>query len=307
MDGPYDPRRWTYETSRPESRRRADPAKVQPADIATQHSGVQDPGLANSVQPNFAVRDPQPRSAVRASALTVFWHVKSKSARTDLDPTLKAYVDRAVERAISRALRDPVGRRDFALLADGAILLPELTEVVTSDGMRRGRDRGTRPEVALNDDMRIGNCWSIPGTNGQLGFRLATMIRPTHVSIDHIPTEIAADISRAPREVALWGGVDGPYEDILRNFTYSRRVNLPTLYGRSAPFTTHGYNFTLLAHFEYDIRAPTHIQTFRLLPYVVESDMVFGVVVLEILSNWGGKSTCLYRVRVHGEVADVPL
>lgn len=226
---------------------------------------------------------------------------------TDLNPSTQAYIDRAVDRAINRARRDPVGRRDFALLADGAILLPELTAVAGARGVLRARERGTRAEAALDDDTRIGNCWSIPGTGGQLGFRLATMIRPTHVSIDHIPSEIAADISRAPREIALWGGIDGPYEDILHNFTRFHHVAPPTVGDRSAPFVTHGYNFALLAHFEYDIRSTAHIQTFGLLPYIVESDMVFGVVVLEILSNWGGKSTSLYRVRVHGEAVDVPL
>ena len=30
-----------------------------------------------------------------------------------------------------------------------------------------------------------------------------------------------------------------------------------------------------------------------------------GVIVVEILSNWGADETCLYRVRVHGHPADV--
>ncbi|PIL37500.1 hypothetical protein GSI_01194 [Ganoderma sinense ZZ0214-1] len=132
--------------------------------------------------------------------------------------------------------------------------------------MLRGRDRGIHPEAALDDDIRIGNCWAIPSTAGQLGFRLASMIHPTHVTIDHIPSEIAADISHAPREFALWGGVDGPYEDILRNFTRSNNITPPAIGQRSAPPVTHGYNFALLAHFEYDIRAGVPVQTFGLLP-----------------------------------------
>lgn len=311
-----------HENMAPVARRRVDPNN------AMQQQGVQSiPLEVHSPRARSTARPSQPPRRPSSSKLSLrgqdvlrgayiglvfafcisLWVIWSKHTRCDLEPAIKAYVDGAVHRAISRALRDPVGRRDFALLADGAILLPELTEVAASRGMLRARDRGTRPEVALDDDMHIGNCWSIPGAGGQLGFRLATMIRPTHVSIDHIPSEIAADISRAPREMALWGGVDGPYEDILRNFTESRCVNPPNLHGRSAPFVTHGYNFTLLAHFEYDIRSPVHVQTFGLQPYIVDSDVVFGVVVLEILNNWGGKSTCLYRVRVHGDVADFPL
>ncbi|KAI1786032.1 hypothetical protein LXA43DRAFT_898749 [Ganoderma leucocontextum] len=229
----------------------------------------------------------------------------SRPAVDDIPPAVKAHIDRVIDRTVNRAFRDLIGRRDFALLADGGILLPELTEVTSNRNFFRSRERGLHPEAALDDDLRIGNCWSIPGAAGQLGLRLSTMIHPTHISIDHIPLEIAADISRAPREIALWGGIDGPYRAVVHNLTRSDNVTPPAVRGRSRPPSTHGYDFPLLAHFEYDIRAPAHVQTFPLQQYIVDSEMVFGVVVLEILSNWGGESTCLYRVRVHGDVADV--
>ncbi|KAI1783091.1 UNC-like C-terminal-domain-containing protein [Ganoderma leucocontextum] len=221
----------------------------------------------------------------------------SPNRPSDLDPTVKAYIDRAV----NRVLRDPVGRRDFALLADGAIVLPELTKLVTPKGVT-DLPSGSCPDAALNDDMRIGNCWLVSGSAVQLGLRLSNMIHPTHVSIDHIPFEIATDIGRAPCSMLLWGGVDGETNQAhLRNLEPSHHVHARHARGRTGPKATRGYDFVLLGSFEYDIRASSHVQTFTLEPEFAEAGMYFGVVVLEITSNWGADSTCLYRFRIHGD------
>ena len=215
----------------------------------------------------------------------------------DLDPITKAYVDRAV----NRALRDPVGRRDFALLADGAIIRPELTKVIAAKGTF-DLPPDSRPEAALNDDMHIGKCWLIPGNAAQLGLCLSAMIHLTHVSIDHIPHEIAADVGRAPRSMLLWGGVDGEANEArLGDFIRSAKATSSHKTARTGPKATRGYTFALLGSFEYDIRASSHVQTFSLEPYFAESGMYFGVVVLEIVNNWGSNCTCLYRLRVHGD------
>ncbi|RDX40494.1 hypothetical protein OH76DRAFT_1459489 [Lentinus brumalis] len=211
---------------------------------------------------------------------------------------MRAYIDRAV----NKALRDPVGRRDFALHADGGRLLPELTRVAKGTGWIMPPS-GSAPQEALTDDVHIGRCWLIPGTVAQLGVQLSEMIHPTHVTIDHIPLEIAADIGQAPRTVVLWGAIDGSVNEARRRRTFaSFRVTPPAiLFGRAEPHVTARKTFILLGSFEYDIRAGAPTQTFPLDWHVVESDLYFGVVVLEILDNWGGNSTCLYRVRVHGE------
>ncbi|TFK80344.1 hypothetical protein K466DRAFT_504052 [Polyporus arcularius HHB13444] len=218
----------------------------------------------------------------------------------EISPALRAYVDRAV----IKALRDPVGRRDFALHADGGRVLPELTKVAKGGGWTQSSS-GSSPEYAITDDSRIGHCWSIPGSAAQLGIQLSQMIFPTHVSIDHIPLEIAADIGQAPRTVVLWGALDGSVNESRRRHAFaSSKVPVPALlYGRTAPKTTSRHKFILLGSFEYDIRGTYAVQTYPLDWCVVDSDLYFGVVVLEILDNWGGNATCLYRARVHGEPA----
>ena len=220
---------------------------------------------------------------------------------------LKAYIDLAV----IRALRDPVRRRDFALYADGGRAVPQLTGVIhdgqiSSDSQQTSlKDWG--PNAALTDDMRVGQCWRVPSSAAQLGFRLTEKIHPTHVTIDHIPREIAADIGEAPRQMMLWGLVDGALnEQRLRKVPEVLTSTLPTFLERQQPLLLEPHvSAVILATFEYDIYDPSPIQTFPVEPYVLDSFLHFGVLILDVASNWGSSSMCLYRIRVHGNPAAV--
>ena len=216
----------------------------------------------------------------------------------EVSPAVKAYIDRT----INRALRDPVGRRDFALHANGGRVIPDLT-VVLSPGEQHAP--GTILETAqlsIMDDSRIGQCWSFPGNAAQLGLRLSDLVHPTHVSIDHIPAEIAAHIDEAPRAMVLWGAIDGSLnESYLLNVTEGMETSVPGLRGRSQPSLTCEHTYVPLAFLEYDIRSSSHVQTFKVRQQVIDAGVYTGVIVLEILGNWGGSATCLYRVRIHGE------
>ncbi|KAI0328922.1 hypothetical protein GY45DRAFT_1218561, partial [Cubamyces sp. BRFM 1775] len=64
------------------------------------------------------------------------------------------------------------------------------------------------PDIALVDDTHISCCWVFQGEDRQLRLKLSMLIYPTHVTIDHIPMEVAMDISTAPRQMVLWGAVD---------------------------------------------------------------------------------------------------
>ena len=52
----------------------------------------------------------------------------------------------------------------------------------------------------------------------------------------------------------------------------------------------------LLTSFTYDPSAPSHIQTFPVDNEIVEMGLDVGIVIFQVLSNWGGDFTCLYRV-----------
>lgn len=231
----------------------------------------------------------------------------------EVSPALKLYI----ERALKRALRDPVGRPDFALHANGGRVLYDLTDIGSREDLSAclspaGIDMsppdasGNNAVEAVMDDLRIGQCWAIPGRSAQLGLRVSQLMHPTHVTIDHIPMEIAADVGLAPRTMVLWGALDGANTRKMShdNIIGALRVAPPALVDRQNPRVTCGHTYTLLASFEYDIRASSHIQTFPLASYVIDLDLYFGVFVLDILDNWGSNSTCLYRVRIHGDPLD---
>lgn len=210
-----------------------------------------------------------------------------------------------VEAAIARALRDPVGRRDFALHAHGGRIMEELTSPsAQASDLPDFWHTNHPPEVALNEDVSIGMCWTLPGQSGQLGVVVVHLIYPTAFSLDHIPSEIAADIGKAPRVVVIWGVVDGQTnEQAMQQLLQTQRLPNPTPHGRPFPPISDQSRFVLLSSFEYDIHAMSRTQTFPVHPTITALRMCFGIFVVEIADNWGASSTCLYRVRIHGEEA----
>ncbi|RPD57905.1 hypothetical protein L226DRAFT_474391 [Lentinus tigrinus ALCF2SS1-7] len=209
--------------------------------------------------------------------------------------TLSPQVQSSIDEYLARHFRGPVLLRDFALSTDGAIISRELTS----------SHRDTDPSVVLSDDNRIGNCWYIPSSHGQVGIALPTFIRPTNVSIDHIPVEVAAEPGQAPRRMILWGVVDGEQNTALYH-QFSEELQANVSVRRMAPplvFEGEAELFVVLSEFEYNISRLALVQTFPVRPVVQQLDFDFGQVVLEISENWGAEGTCLYRVRIHGERA----
>ncbi|KAI0665418.1 hypothetical protein C8Q78DRAFT_942996, partial [Trametes maxima] len=186
--------------------------------------------------------------------------------------------------------------RDYALLADGAMVLDELTSPLDTSNPVVG------PHLALDEDSRIGRCWRFPGSSGQLGIITPEFIRPTHVSIEHIPRVIAADIGQAPRRMVLWGVVDGlENEELCRKLDKHRNDTV----GPNHPsITGDDYSFIQLAEFVYNITEEHVVQTYPVRSDIGEVVIDIGLFVLEIVENWGGASTCLYCVRIHGVPSD---
>ncbi|KAI0742323.1 hypothetical protein C8Q80DRAFT_1108657 [Daedaleopsis nitida] len=207
-------------------------------------------------------------------------------------PHIQSYIDKA----IAAALKDPVGRRDFALAADGARIAKKLTFPLDPADLSVPRP----PENVLDEDLRSASCWSFWGTEGQVAIKVPEFIYPTHVTIDHVLHEIAADLKQAPRQIVVWGLLEGAgnlkrYADALDSF----RTSALNSTGEGPPVTGGG-SFLPLAVFDYGIHSGSHIQTFPVDPPIIHSLIYFGVFVFEIRSNWGAESTRLYRVRVHG-------
>lgn len=119
-----------------------------------------------------------------------------------------------------------------------------------------------------------GKCWPMHGTSGSLTVTLSNSIRPTSVTIEHIPSEN----STAPKRFRVLG------------WTIHCDVN--------EPLRIHSKEVLM-----YDIHAPEPVQTFELdWGWMVDTT---NTVTLEVLDNWGNTEfTCMYGFGVHGKKID---
>ncbi len=172
--------------------------------------------------------------------------------------------------------------------------------------------------TALHHELHNGHCWPFAGTQGQLGIALAALVYISDITIDHVAQEVAFDMRSAPKQMEVWGLVEGK-DNIakVKEWMTEKAAKRAEALERGETVEIEEYPKTLprspqyvrVAAFSYDIHAPGHIQTFPVLPEVKDLGVDFGIVVLRILSNWGrDEFTCLYRVRVHGtQVGEIPL
>lgn len=208
-------------------------------------------------------------------------------------------VHATIQQAIRIALESTIQRHNFALASQGALIVSALTSQSIPP------DPDNDPDSLLEEDLSTESCWFFVGRHGQVGVRLPHhQVAPTHIALDvvlHLET-----LALAPRRVVVWGTVDGDanrhkYNTLLR--TYRERV----AHLGSGPSLSLGYTFLALADFEYDPAAAFPLQTFRVAPLVVASQITFGVLVVEVKSNWGGNKTVICSIRVHGDVGLGPM
>jgi SUN domain-containing protein 1/2 len=266
----------------------------------------------------------------------------SKSGSTPGQLTIKAsdgsdvsaLIGRLVDNAFGLLQKDGLARADFALHSGGAAVIPSLTSetyalrphgiggkvlgLMTGHGYAVGRP----PVTALHHELHIGHCWPFAGARGQLGIKLAAPVFVDAVTVDHVAKEVAFDMRTAPREMELWGLVEGA-ENVERVRAYHAEKARVRAEERAAAGEPPAYDddddddddeeltpaelgpdalYFRIARFAYDAHAAAHVQTFAVPEDVRALRIDFGVVALRVTSNWGhAEFTCVYRVRVHGE------
>ncbi|NXT94917.1 SUN2 protein, partial [Anhinga rufa] len=185
-----------------------------------------------------------------------------------------------VGQALKRYSEDRVGMVDYALESAGASVIntrcSETYETRTALLSLFGIPlwyQSQSPRVILQPDVNPGNCWAFRGSQGFAVIRLSGIIRPTAVTLEHIPKALSPQgtIPSAPKDFAVYGLKEEGEEEglLLGQFTYNHDGD--------------------------------PIQTFYL-----EGDTLgtYQLVELRVLSNWGHPEyTCIYRFRVHGEPA----
>ncbi|XP_033920984.1 SUN domain-containing protein 1 isoform X2 [Melopsittacus undulatus] len=129
------------------------------------------------------------------------------------------------------------------------------------------------PRAVIQPDVYPGNCWAFKGSQGHLVIRLSMKIYPTAFTLEHIPKTLSptGTITSAPRKFSVYG-LDDEYQE----------------------------SGTLLGAYEYDQEG----EPLQMFPVMENGQNAFQIVELRVLSNWGNEEyTCLYRFRVHGNVA----
>ena len=237
-------------------------------------------------------------------------------------------IHQLVDSSVYRLAKDVIARPDFALYSAGAQVVPVLTtqtyeippegllKQVTGFFTSSGSSVTGRPPVtALHHEINVGHCWPFPGTQGQLGIKLAGPTFISDVTIDHVAKELSSDRRAAPRYMELWGLVEGQDNlEKLREWRAKREEARMEAALSEEPATVVAAEPPVpaslkkwgeavrVANFTYNIHAPDHIQTFPVPQEVQDIGIDFGVVALLIENNWGREDfTCLYRIRVHGQ------
>jgi hypothetical protein len=213
------------------------------------------------------------------------------------------------EGLVQHYFNDRIGRRDFALRTGGSLVIDGLTTQTSEPASYHpfwslfnfgSRDhRRNLPDIALTHNPQLAFCWKVDAPHGQLGISLPEPVLITHITIDHISRDFTSHIDFAPRTVYVWGVLDG--DDNLRQILTQRGGEVASvLSSRQEPAITGGLLFIPLVRLVYDIYAANHVQTFPVIREVAEQHIEFKEVVVEFVDNWGGSSTCLHRVRIHG-------
>ncbi|CAO1613175.1 unnamed protein product [Parajaminaea phylloscopi] len=252
-----------------------------------------------------------------------------ESILTLLDAALEAYS------------ADKINKADFALYSAGGRVIPSMTSPtftlsagkkasgrlgwLAGLGLLGGSSgqspqlRARSPVVALHHDNAPGMCWPFSGQSGQLGVQLARQALVTDITIEHPPSTLTfGDSSSAPREITVSALVERPEDQRKLAEWRSRQAAESQQQSESEDEDEPGVidvveappspNHLQLASFTYDaLGRPGGLhrstQTFSVPAEVQALGIPVSILQVRVLSNHGEKAyTCLYRVRVHGEV-----
>ena len=147
--------------------------------------------------------------------------------------------------------------------------------------------------------------WCFIGTRGQLGIALSHPGFLTNVSIDH--PSLSASLANAPRDVVFWGAVDGVENeqryarsaDMIQRLQSQLHLHSPSPLQEDKELI-----YVPLAIVFYNIRSTELFQTFEILPEIGALDMDFGLILVQIVSNWGGSFTSLHHIGIYGQEAE---
>lgn len=199
--------------------------------------------------------------------------------------------------------------RNFAAGGDGAMVFiaftsPTFTPDKPATSVLRTRPPQLLPSTILDDSIAIGRCWEFAGQHGHVGIGLTEKTHIRSISLNHAHASLmtSASVQKAPRVFALWGLYSGEFDSVLP--TESRSASHFLLSKSFPPGISANAQFVLLVNSSYDTSSSSTRQIFEVPTFLRDTIPVpTDIVILEISSNWGAPSTCVYSVGIHGEVS----
>jgi hypothetical protein len=161
------------------------------------------------------------------------------------------------------------------------------------------------PETALTRWEEHGDCWCSPssstdGFGTSLGVIMANTIHPDQVVVEHISPSAALEPGAAPREMELFALIDTTSD------TYNElKVLSESVFGTDEEISL-PYGWVRIASFTYDKESTQNVQSFPVQLDMKALRASTNKIIVRSKNNWGGEKvgyTCIYRVRLHGEIA----
>ena len=163
------------------------------------------------------------------------------------------------------------------------------------------------PEIALQRWEEHGDCWCSPskdadGFGPSLAVIMHNYIYPDQIVVEHIPSTGSLEPGSAPKEMELLALIEDEetYHTVKRRSEYVFQEEKPEV-------EQHPFGFVRIATWTYDAHSLNDIQSF---PPQIDLSTFKGPshtnrLIVRSKNNWGGDTvgfTCLYRVRVNGEI-----
>jgi hypothetical protein len=150
--------------------------------------------------------------------------------------------------------------------------------------------------VILEESMGIGECWRISGGTGHVAVNLSEAVFVSHIALDHAsPTLISEDdIASAPKHMVLWALL--PPNDAEHEHTRPLDDFKVKKYNGKDDFPESSRLLQII-NFQYNVLKQPTRQIFQI---PVRMPFPTSVFILEITTNGGSGSTCIYWLGIYG-------
>lgn len=156
------------------------------------------------------------------------------------------------------------------------------------------------PVEALSNWEESGDCWCSPargsGSGVRLGVSLQNSIYPDEIVVEHVPQTATLDTGATPERMELFAKIEHKDAGIISDDS--------SLTFKDAPYEKHlDETYVRIAEWDYNADTANNIQVFPIQINLKRYGVTTRELVVGALNNSGNADhTCLYRVRLHGQV-----